>query len=240
MAPPWPGGLSSPRLANLLAADRAATAPGLSRRAAGLGREDPHSGEMLPFVPGVPATDAFPLARWRRSIERARRSLSARHGPRPAAGQPALRHAIAEYLRVARGVRCEAAQVFVTAGTQSGLDLCARLLADAGDTACVEDPGYPARTPPSDRPACARNRSRWMPTGSRRRPDIGSACPATGLHHALHQYPLGSVLSTERRLALLAAARAAGARIIEDDYDSEFRRDGMPVPAVQGRRPMRR
>ncbi|AOY99366.1 DNA-binding protein [Cupriavidus sp. USMAHM13] len=229
-------GLSSPRLANLLAADRAATAPGLSRRAAGLGREDPHSGEMLPFVPGVPALDAFPLARWRRSIERAWRSLSARHlGQGQAAGQPALRHAIAEYLRVARGVRCEAAQVFVTAGTQSGLDLCARLLADAGDTAWVEDPGYPGahaafrsaslrlESIPVDADGLAPPAGHWQ----RVPPRLVYITPS-------HQYPLGSVLSLERRLALLAAARAAGAWIIEDDYDSEFRRDGMPVPAVQG------
>ena len=49
-----------------------------------------------------------------------------------------------------------------------------------------------------------------------------------------HQFPLGMTMSLERRLALLAAARRSGARVIEDDYDSEFRFSGRPVPALRG------
>src|SRR5205823_5282895 len=49
-----------------------------------------------------------------------------------------------------------------------------------------------------------------------------------------HQYPIGTVMSVARRLALIAAAQAHGAWIIEDDYDSEFRHSGDPIGAMQG------
>ena len=49
-----------------------------------------------------------------------------------------------------------------------------------------------------------------------------------------HQFPLGMTMSLERRLALLGAARRSGAQVIEDDYDSEFRFSGRPVPALRG------
>src|SRR5690606_4052478 len=49
-----------------------------------------------------------------------------------------------------------------------------------------------------------------------------------------HQFPLGSVMSMERRMSLIEMAKKVGALIVEDDYDSEFRRDGPPLPAMQG------
>ncbi len=49
-----------------------------------------------------------------------------------------------------------------------------------------------------------------------------------------HQYPLGAVMSLERRQRLLALARQQGSWIVEDDYDSEFRFSGQPIPALQG------
>ncbi len=61
---------------------------------------------------------------------------------RPAVGEVELRQAIATHVRVARGVRCHAEQVIVTDGTQHSLSLCAQLLADAGQCAWIEHPGY--------------------------------------------------------------------------------------------------
>ena len=49
-----------------------------------------------------------------------------------------------------------------------------------------------------------------------------------------HQFPLGAALSLGRRLDLLAWARTSGGWVIEDDYDSEFRYGGAPLPALQG------
>src|SRR5205823_7587033 len=62
------------------------------------------------------------------------------------------------------------------------------------------------------------------------------ACPQPRVVYVTpaHQFPLGVTMSLERRLALLAAARRSSARVIEDDYDSEFRFSGRPVPALRG------
>ncbi|MDF3837071.1 PLP-dependent aminotransferase family protein [Cupriavidus basilensis] len=208
----------------------------LSRRVGGLQRDRDGMHDLLPFVPGVPDLEGFPLAAWRRCVERAWRQMGPRHlGYGRIEGQPALRHAIAEYLKVSRGVRCEMDQVFITDGTQTSLDLCARMLADAGDTAWVENPGYGGA------------RAAFQSAGLKLEPvpvDADGLAPRPGQWRDApprliyitpsHQYPLGSILSLERRLKLIEDARAAGAWIIEDDYDSEFRRDGVPLSAVQG------
>ncbi|MBC7681013.1 MAG: PLP-dependent aminotransferase family protein [Ferruginibacter sp.] len=221
-------------------AQRANTAPSavqptLSRRA--------HTGDPLPeahwmgaFVPGVPALADFPLAAWRRQMDRAWRSLSTVQlnygGP---AGQPLLREAIAEHLRAARGVVCEARQVFITDGTQSSLALCAHALADVGDTVWLENPGYRGALTAFqaaelrvhgiavDADGIAPSAADWQQYP----PKLIYTTPS-------HQYPLGSVLSLSRRLALLTQAQACGALVIEDDYDSEFRHDGPPLAAMQG------
>jgi len=208
----------------------------LSRRVSGLQRERGLADENAAFVSGVPALDHFPLAQWRGCVERGWRTAEARDlGYGNAEGYPGLRRAIAEYLRVSRGVRCTLEQVFITDGTQISLDLCARLLADPDDYAWLENPGYNgARAAfraaglrvvpvPVDADGCAAPPSLWH----ERPPKLVYITPS-------HQYPLGSILSLERRLQLIEDAQAAGAWIIEDDYDSEFRRDGPPLSAVQG------
>ncbi|MHA6819996.1 PLP-dependent aminotransferase family protein [Ralstonia pseudosolanacearum] len=211
-------------------------APVLSRRVARIERPGDGMNDPLPFLPGTPALDAFPLAQWRRCVERAWRSIGpAQLGYMPVEGNAALRQAIAEYLRVSRGVRCEAGQVFITDGTQNSLDLCARTLADADDTAWIENPGYSGA-----RHAFQAANLRLAPIpvdadGLAPRPEDWRDRPPRLIYITpSHQYPLGAVMSLERRLALLAQARAAGAWIIEDDYDSEFRHQGAPLSAVQG------
>ncbi|MCM5682327.1 PLP-dependent aminotransferase family protein [Schlegelella sp. S2-27] len=188
------------------------------------------------LAPGVPALDRFPLAAWQRRVSQVSKSL--RHtalGYRDPLGEPVLRAAIATYVAAARGVRCGPAQVVVTSGTQESLALCAHLFADAGDTAWIEHPGYAgARSAlergglslagvPVDSDGMACDATLWQ----RRPPRIVYTTPS-------HQYPLGVVLSLSRRLALIEHARRAGAWIIEDDYDGEFRLRGDPLPAMQG------
>jgi len=186
--------------------------------------------------PGVPALDAFPFVQWRTSLERAMRRLRANDlGYGDSAGHPALREAIAQYVRVSRGVRCQPQQVFVTNGTQASLDLCAHLFADHGERVWIENPGYLGA------------RSALLAAGLQLVPvpvdAAGMAPRAADWHEApprliyltpSHQYPLGCVLSLERRLALIEQARTCGAWIIEDDYDSELRHGGPPLPSIQG------
>ncbi|MRV75132.1 aminotransferase class I/II-fold pyridoxal phosphate-dependent enzyme [Duganella sp. FT92W] len=211
----------------------------LSRRARNLRPVLGPADMMGAFVPGVPALDAFPLPLWRRMLERAWRTMTPRQlNYSDPCGEPVLRAAVADYLRASRGVLCDVAQVFITDGTQSSLDLCARACADDGDIVWLEDPGYAGalaafrgaglkvRGIPLDGEGIAPQPSHWR-----------DAPPRLIYTTPSHQYPLGTVMSLQRRLALIADARAAGALIIEDDYDSEFRHDGPPLPAMQGLAP---
>lgn len=211
-------------------------APELSRRVKDLERPRGGMDDLLPFLPGTPALDEFPLAQWRRCMERGWRRIGpGQMGYGPVEGNVALRQAVAEYLRVSRGVRCDATQVFITDGTQNSLDMCARTLADAGDTAWIENPGYYGA-----RAALQAADMRLMPISvdvdglAPREEDWRDTPPRLIYITPSHQYPLGAVMSLERRLSLIQHARAAGAWIIEDDYDSEFRHTGAPLSAVQG------
>jgi GntR family transcriptional regulator/MocR family aminotransferase len=183
-----------------------------------------------------PALDEFPIDVWTqisaRCLRRATRTLLADSDSR---GYRPLRAAIAEYLGGARGVVCTADQVVIVSGIQHGLDLTMRLLVDPGDTVCLEDPCHPivsgmfkvlpARivAVPVDSQGfdiCAAQRAC-------RQPRLIYTTPA-------HQFPLGYTMSVNRRLALLDWACRAGAWVFEDDYDSEYRYEGRPFPALQG------
>jgi len=212
---------------------------GLSRRARNLRHVSNSASDGAPFVPGVPDLASFPLALWRRLLDRAWRGLDpAQLNYSDPAGEPALRAAIADHLRASRGVVCEAAQVFITDGSQSSLDICARACADEGDVVWIENPGYGGALAAFrgaglaiegidvDGEGMAPTAQDWRT----RRPRLIYATPS-------HQYPVGTVLSLARRMALIDGARAAGALIVEDDYDSEFRHDGPPLAAMQGLAP---
>lgn len=190
---------------------------------------------VRPFV-GVPAVEAFPLETWHRLIARRARELAPENllYGQPA-GHPDLREAIATYLCAARGVRCDANQVIVLSSSQQGLDLAARVLIDTGDEVWMEEPGYHGA-----RAALHACGARTVPVrvdengldvdeGKRIAPTARLAY-VTPSHH----YPLGITMSLERRLALLEWARRAGAWILEDDYDSEYRYCGRPLSSIQG------
>ncbi len=217
------------------AARSAGAARMLARRVLELPRRGTRDGATA-LRPGVPALDAFPFVQWRTSLERAMRRLRADDlGYGDSAGHPALREAIAQYVRVSRGVRCQPQQVFITNGTQASLDLCARLFADHGERVWIENPGYLGA-----RSALLAGGLQLVPVSvdaagmAPRAADWHEAPPRLIYLTPSHQYPLGSVLSLERRLALIEHARACGAWIIEDDYDSELRHGGPPLPSIQG------
>ena len=186
------------------------------------------------FRTDLPALDLFPTALWAqiaaRRFRRASRSLLLGCGP---LGYPPLREATADYLRTARGVRCAAEQVAVVSGVQEALDLAARVLLAPGARVCLEDPGYVGAARVF---AAAGARISPVPVDGE-----GMAVPGPRLRGArlayvtpAHQFPLGVAMSLPRRLALLAWARASGALLFEDDYDSEYRYSGRPLPALQG------
>jgi len=192
--------------------------------------------EPRAFRTGVPALDVFPHSVWGQIAARLwRRAPRALLGYGVPNGYGPLRRAIANYLEVSRGARCTSEQVIVVGGSQEALYLAAQLLIEPGDTAWIENPGYPGA------------RNALSAAGARL---VGVPLDGEGLDlaHGLrvapnariayitpsHQYPLGVTMTIGRRLALLQWARDAGAWILEDDYDSEFRYTSRPLPSLQG------
>lgn len=196
--------------------------------------DPPFGAAPLPFQMGIPALDAFPRTLWARlSARQARRLAPGALTYQHPAGDVRLRQAIAAYLVVARGVACDPEAVLVTAGYTGALGLLTRALLVPGDVAWLEDPGYPRV-----REALALAGARIVPVPV----DAEGITVAAGIAAApaarlavvtpSHQAPLGMALSLPRRLALLAWAARQEAWIVEDDYLSEFRFDGPPLPAL--------
>src|SRR5262249_50218695 len=163
-------------------------------------------------------------------------------------GYGPFREAISHYLGASRGVKCDPDQVVVVSGIQHGLDLTARLTIDPGDSILVEDPCHPvvvamlraagAQIIPAEvdvhgvdvgRLNLQSDQRLNLQSGHRlnRLPKLIYTTPS-------HQFPLGVTMSIDRRLDLLGVAGRIGALIFEDDYDSEYRYAGRPIPALQG------
>lgn len=151
-------------------------------------------------------------------------------------GDWGLRCAIRTYLERSRGVICEPDQIIVCAGLQQSLDIVAHLLKESHSVVAVEDPGY--HLPRS----VFRNLSYTIlpvPVGPGGL-DLNLLKSGTGTIAYVtpsHQLPLGHVMPVANRLALIEWADSGGKFIIEDDYDSELRYHGKPIPSLQGLRP---
>lgn len=208
----------------------------LSPRIAELRSNHRSFNQEMALRPGVPSLAHFPLAQWRRALNRVML-----HQPQQLLGygdplgERTLREALAQHLALARGVRCTPEQIVITEGAQQALTLCVALLSSPGDIGWVEEPGYRGakaamrlgdmRIEPVavDAQGLAPQPQDWQ----QRAPRLIYTTPT-------HQYPTGVIMSAPRRLALLAAARQQQAWIIEDDYDSDFRYSGEPIAAMQG------
>ena len=183
------------------------------------------------FRPGVPDLALFPDAVWRRVANRWLDAETTRGYGDPCGYRP-LREAIAAHLRQTRGVALGADNVIVVEGTRAALALIADVLLDPGDVLAIEDPGYAAMR---DAAAAAGAVSVAVPLDGEGF-DVARAPNEARLAYVTpsHQYPTGVVMGLRRRLELLDWARRAGAYVVEDDYDAEFRYDGAPLPALQG------
>jgi GntR family transcriptional regulator / MocR family aminotransferase len=186
------------------------------------------------FRANLPALELFPTTLWAQLTARRWRRASANllMGCDPLGYGP-LREAVADYLRTSRGVKCAAEQVAIVSGVQEALDLAARLFLNPGERVCMEDPGYPG--------AAIAFEAVGAKISAARVDDEGMELRHAQLQGARlvyvtpgHQFPLGITMSLARRLELLEWARKSGALIFEDDYDSEYRYSGRPVPAMQG------
>ncbi len=217
-------------------ASRRLAADELSDRGAHLlGRAGVSPHQWGAFAPGVPDVSSFPHSLWRRIHSRLIRRIKpdyltySRMG-----GSPELQQALVDYLRVARSVNCTPAQIIITEGTHQAIDLLAKMLCNPGDRAWIEEPSYWGM-----RNVLTINGVEVVPIsvdGQGLNPPetvINGAGPRLICVTPSHQYPTGAVMSLQRRQRLLAQAQEHNAWVIEDDYDSEFRFSGNPIPALQ-------
>ncbi|HUR94410.1 MAG TPA: PLP-dependent aminotransferase family protein [Gemmatimonadales bacterium] len=186
------------------------------------------------FRADQPALDLFPTTLWAQLAARRLRRATTQllSGSSPMGHRP-LQEAVADYLRTSRGVTCTPDQVAIVSGVQEALHLVARLLLNPGDQVCMENPGYIGAALAFDALGAkvigVAVDGEGMEVPSARLRDVRLVFVTPG-----HQSPLGISMSLPRRLALLEWARKSGALIFEDDYDSEYRYAGRPLPALQG------
>jgi GntR family transcriptional regulator/MocR family aminotransferase len=186
------------------------------------------------FRTNLPALNLFPTELWTQITARRLRRASTNllRGCDPLGYQP-LREAVADYLSTSRGVKCVPEQVAIVSGVQEALDLVARLFLNPGDRVCMENPGYPGAAIVFEAVGAKISVARVDEEGMELR-DRSLRGARLVYVTPVHQFPLGITMSLRRRLELLEYARKSGALIFEDDYDSEYRYSGRPVPALQG------
>ncbi|SDP29331.1 PLP-dependent aminotransferase family protein [Afipia sp. GAS231] len=173
----------------------------------------------------------FPVLAWKKAVVATLSRRPVRLAYDDPCGSLRLRTALQGYLWRSRSVRCDVDQIVVVNGSQQGLDICARMLLDAGDRFVMEDPGYlMAKHAFSATGAVA------VPVAVDRdgleTEQLATIEARLAYVTPSHQYPLGGVLPIGRRHQLLAWARRFDAYVIEDDYDSEYRYDTKPVPPL--------
>ena len=186
-------------------------------------------GKLLPFRTGVPDVAAFPVAVWDRFARRLRNHPQ-RFSYSDPAGVTRLRTVLADHLRQFRGLTATADDIVIVEGAQAAIALVANVLLDRGDPVLLEDPCYLAA-----RITFAAHGASVITTPIDENGLRADGAPAARLTFVTpsHQYPLGGTMTTERRSALFAWARAHDAYIVEDDYDGEFRYGSPPLPALQ-------
>jgi GntR family transcriptional regulator / MocR family aminotransferase len=195
-----------------------------------------HGRGMGAFSVSQVAFEHFPLQIWNSLVTRhARRTQAKSFDYGDPMGLSDLREAIAAHIRTARAVRSEAQQIMIVSGSQQGLELSTRVLLDPGSQVWIEEPGYTFA-----RSVFGCNDCRIVPVPV----DAEGLDVAAGVKKCRraraalvtpsHQYPLGVTMSASRRLQLLDWAESNGSWILEDDYDSEYRYETMPVTSLQG------
>ncbi|QGQ98902.1 PLP-dependent aminotransferase family protein [Paenibacillus psychroresistens] len=177
----------------------------------------------------------FPLTVWNRLSYQTMQDVERYHlsyygDPQ---GELGLRNQLAKYLRQSRGVQCSAEQIIVGAGSQHLLMLLCRLLGSEEQSIAVEEPGYNGA-----KSVFAQLNFNMLPIHldedginlellKQSEAKLVFVTPS-------HQFPLGMILPIQKRLKLLQWAIETEGLIIEDDYDSEFRYHGRPIPSLQG------
>lgn len=192
----------------------------------------------IQFAYGRPDIDSFPMSIWLRllSTHCKRKDFAQLDMPKRSQGYPPLRAALARYLGRARGMKVDAGQIVIVNGSQQAMDLVARAFVERGDYVGIEDPCWVGAKTIFE----AHGARCWpIPVdhdGIMTTQLFGESTPSLKFLYLTpsHQFPTGAALSLSRRLELLGWAQRTNTFIVEDDYDSEFRYTGKPVPALAG------
>ena len=178
--------------------------------------------------------DSFPFSVWRKLakevINADDKELLSSGDPK---GHQRLRTSIARYLQYSRGVNCTPDQILISSGTEFLMQLLIQLL-DADSLYAIENPGYEKfnllfksnRVPCIPIPLDAQG----LQLEALEKSNANVVCVSPS-----HQFPTGCIMPVSRRIQLLSWASEQTERyIVEDDYDSEFRYSGKPIPSLQG------
>lgn len=217
-----------------LAAKRALSSDSPVRSQRWLLDDPPTPVRTTAFRTGLPDLRSFPAREWATLVaKRSRQPISHDLSYAHQCGLPALREALLVHLRQARGVQATPEQVIIVPTAQAAFAILADACIAAGDTAWVEDPGYPGmrsvlRSRGARLVACPVDSAGIvLPSPAAEPPKLIYTTPS-------HQFPTGVTMPLPRRLALLDFAARAGALVIEDDYDSEYQYHGRPIASLQG------
>ncbi len=190
----------------------------------------------ISFRYGHPALDLFPVELWRKLLSKhCRATTQWLNYADESFGYWPLRQAVSHHLQHSRAVRCTPDQVIITNGSQQALSLITQLLVNPDDSVAIEEPGYRGA-----RNIFKSSGAKLLPMRLDRDGLIVDRLVEYDDTIRLvyvtpsHQFPTGALLSLPRRLALLQWAWKTGALIVEDDYDSEYRYGGRPIPSLQG------
>jgi len=185
------------------------------------------------LMPGIPSRHNYPNATWGRLLGKyAKLPLKHDAGYDFPSGIPQLKKAIADYIRLARGVDTADSDILILTSTQSALDLLCRTLINVGETTWIEEPGYRGASI-AMKNAGANIQGIPLDNEGITLPN-DAAVPRLIYTSPSHQYPTGVTMSYTRRMALLNYANENQSWVLEDDYDSEFRYQGQPLPSLQG------
>ncbi|MDU2064677.1 MAG: PLP-dependent aminotransferase family protein [Sporomusaceae bacterium] len=211
--------------------------PSLSQKIASPLHQADKKTYLFDFHPAHLSSDSFPIKSWRKQL-----TDCLQEDPKQFAlysdpcGEIELRREIQQYLERFRGVSCAPEQIIICCGIQDSMSNLAQILRSDHSVLAVEDPGH--WIPRS----VFQNHSysiRSIPVNSDGIDlDYLKSTDSTIVYVTpSHQFPLGYIMPAENRLKLIHWAETIGGVIIEDDYDSELRYHGKPIPALQGLHP---
>lgn len=186
----------------------------------------------IDFSPNGMEQDKFPFSTWslvyRETLQKYSREIFALGDPQ---GEPELRETISRYLHASRGMECDASQIIIGAGNDYLLLLLDRIFSEK-KTIAMEWVSY--KRAYQVLLSCGHTISHTATDLSGISiEDLKKSDASLAYVMPAHQFPLGIVMPIGRRIELLNwAAESDGRYIIEDDYDSEFRYKGKPIPAL--------